>query len=424
MNKRNFFYVRLQRFWKTLGPGLITGASDDDPSAITTFSQAGAKFGLASLFTAIFTFPILAATQEMCARIGLVTNKGLAGVLKNYYPKWVLYAVIAITCPAFLLNIGADIAVLGAVGNLLFPSIATAYFSVGFTFLLLLIMLWLSYNKLEAVMKYVCLSLLVYTIVPFLSHQQFTDILKNTFIPSFSFDKDFLIILTSVFGAIISPYVFFWQTSTEVENHEKRNEYLTKNKNRFLFIRMRKDILYGAFFAVLIMYFIILTAGTVLHKNNIREINTVKDAAMALEPLGGNLSYLLFSIGVIGTGFIIIPVLSGSISYILSDAFKWKAGFNKKFYEAKHFYIIILIAMCIGLLMPLVGINPIKALLFTTFLYGITAPVLIGIILHISNNKKIMGAHTNGNVSNILGGFALALMTGCIITLVYLAIKN
>ena len=424
MKKRIFFYVRLQRFWKTLGPGLITGASDDDPSAITTFSQAGAKFGLATLFTAIFTFPILATTQEMCARIGLVTNKGLAGVVKKHYPKWLLYTVIAITCPAFLLNIGADIAILGAVGNLLFPSIAAPYFSVGFTFLLLLIMLWLSYRKLEAVMKYVCLGLLVYTIVPFLSHQQFGDVLKNTFIPTFKLDKDFFIILTGVFGAIISPYVFFWQTSTEVESQEKRSEYLTKNKKKFLFIRMRKDISYGAFFAVLIMYFIILTTGTVLYKNNIREINTVKDAAMALEPLGGNLSYLLFSIGVIGTGFIIIPVLSGSISYILSDAFNWKAGFNKKFYEARHFYFIILIAMCIGLLMPLAGINPIKALLFTTFLYGIIAPVLIGVILHISNNKKIMGINTNGKFSNVLGAFALVLMTGCIVTLVYLAIKN
>jgi len=424
MSKAKFLSIRLQRFWKTLGPGLITGASDDDPSAITTFSQAGAKFGLASLFTAIFTFPILAATQEMCARIGLVTNRGLAGVLKTYYPKWILYIVIGITCPAFLLNIGADIAVLGAVGNLLLPSVSAAYFSVGFTLLLLLIMLWLSYSKLEAIMKFVCLSLLVYIIVPFLSHQHFTDIFKNTFIPTFSFDKEFLIILTGVFGAIISPYIFFWQTSTEVESQEKRNEYLSKKKNTFLFIRMRKDILYGAFFAALIMYFIILTAGTVLHKNNILEINTVKDAAMVLEPLAGNLSYLLFSLGIIGTGLIIIPVLSGSISYILSDTFNWRAGFNKKFYEARHFYIIILIAMCIGLLMPLAGINPIKALLFTTFLYGIIAPVLIGIILHISNNKKIMGDYTNGKLSNILGGFALLLMAACIITLVCLAIKN
>ena len=422
--KRNNFKERLSRLWKTLGPGLITGASDDDPSAITTFSQAGAQFGLRTLWMAIFCFPILAVLQEMCARIGLVTRKGIAGVLKAHYPKWVLCLVIAISCPAFLLNIGADIAVLGAVGNLLFPSVPAAYFSVGFTFFLLLVMLWLSYRRLESVMKYVCLCLLVYLIVPFLSRQHITTIAKNTLIANFSFNKDYLLMMTGIFGAIISPYIFFWQTSTEVEQLESREQHFVKKKKQFLFIKMRKDILYGAFFAVLIMYFIILAAGTVLHDHNITNIDTVKEAAIALQPLAGELSYLLFSIGIISTGFIIIPVLSGSVSYILTETFNWQEGFSKKFYEARQFYIIILIAMCIGLIMHLAGINPIKALLFTTFLYGIIAPVLIAVLLHICNNKKVMGEYTNEKISNIFGGFALLLMIACIITLVYLTFKK
>jgi NRAMP (natural resistance-associated macrophage protein)-like metal ion transporter len=418
MSKHHPFLQKIKRFWKTLGPGLITGASDDDPSAITTFSQAGARYGLATLWTAVIAYPVLAIMQEMCARIGIVTGKGLAGVIKTHYPSWLLWVLIALSCPAFLLNIGADIAVLGEAGNLLFPTIPALYCSIGFTMVLYVLILLLPYKKLAAVMKYICLSLLVYTIVPFLSAQNTGSIIRSTLVPRFHFDKDFMLIIIGITGAIISPYLFFWQTSSEVEEMAA-GSLRNKRINKYSFLLMRKDILAGAFFAVLIMYFIILTTGTILHDHGIRNIETVKDAAIALRPLAGNLSYLLFSIGVIGTGFLIIPVLSTTISYILLEAFNRKSGLGKAPGEARLFYFVIAVAMCLGIAMHWLHISSVKALLLTTVLYGITAPFLIGIILHVANNKKIMGKFLNNRISNIAGLITLLLMLTTLFLLVY-----
>ena len=418
MSRHPPFLQNLKRFWKTLGPGLITGASDDDPSAITTFSQAGASFGLTTLWMAILAFPILAVIQEMCARIGIVTGRGLTGIVKTHYPSWVLYFLIALSCPAFLLNIGADTAVLGEAGNLLFPTIPPLYCSIGFTFLLFILILLLPYKKLAAVMKFICLSLLVYVIVPFLITQKSGLIVRHTLIPAFRFDKDFLLIVTGITGAIISPYLFFWQTSSEVE--EMAGVSLKKKRiKKHTFLLMRKDILSGAFFAVLIMYFIILTTGTILHDHGIHNIDTINDAALALKPLAGNTSYILFSVGIIGTGFLIIPVLSSTISYILTEAFNSKSGLSKLPGDARLFYIIIAMAMSFGVAMHWLGISSVKALLSTTILYGITAPFLIGIILHISNNKKVMGEFHNNRFSNIMGMIILLLMLATVILLGY-----
>jgi NRAMP (natural resistance-associated macrophage protein)-like metal ion transporter len=403
------FFHTTKRFWKSLGPGLITGASDDDPSAITTFSQAGASYGLTTLWMAPVAYPILAIIQEMCARIGIVTGKGLTSVVKNHYPSWLLYALILLTCPAFLLNIGADIALLGEAGNLLFPHIPAIYCSIGFTLLLFTLILFLPYRKLVHVMKFICLVLLVYLVVPFLTPQKMGLIFKNTLIPSFHFDKDFVLIVTGLTGAIISPYLFFWQASSEVEELDPEARGNKKIK-RYIFLLMRKDILSGAFFAVLIMYFIILTTGTILHDHGIRNIVSVRDAAVALKPLSGNLSYLLFSIGIIGTGFLIIPVLSATISYIIMEAFDFKAGLSKTPGDAKLFYFIIGISMCFGIAMHWLHFNSVKALLLTTILYGITAPLLIAIILHVANNNKIMGKYRNNRISNVSGIIILLFM--------------
>jgi len=423
MNRYKLRPSRLRRFWKALGPGLISGASDDDPSAITTFSQAGARYGLSTLWVAILAFPVLASVQEMCARIGMVTQKGITGVVKAHYPKWVLYVLIGLSCPAFVLNMGADISVLGETGNLLFPQIAPLYCSIAFTLLLLLLMIVLSFKRLAQVMKFVCLSLVVYVAAPFFYPQHFIAIFKSSFIPSFHFDKPFLLVVTGLTGAIISPYLFFWQTSAEAEEAEEDAHTVNQPIKRKFFIAMRKDIVTGAFFAVLIMYFVILTTGTVLHDNYIYEISTVKEAAAALKPLAGNASYTLFSIGIISTAFLIIPVLSGSVSYILSEAFNWKSGFNKSFSEAKEFYIIIIIAMFIGIIMQVLHINAVKALLFTTIIYGVTAPFLIAIILHICNNKKIMGKYANQRKANIPGVVTLILMLATLVILGYFMLR-
>jgi NRAMP (natural resistance-associated macrophage protein)-like metal ion transporter len=417
--RSNFrFLHQTKRFWKTLGPGLITGASDDDPSAITTFSQAGASYGLSTLWMALVAYPILAIIQEMCARIGIVSGKGLTSVVKNHYPSWLLYTLILLTCPAFLLNIGADIAILGEAGNLLFPRLPAIYCSIGFTLLLFTLILFLPYKKLVHAMKFVCLVLLVYLAVPFLTRQNLGIIFRSTLIPSIRFDKDFILIVTGLTGAIISPYLFFWQASSEVEeiNPVTRGKKAIK---RYTFLLMRKDILSGAFFAVLIMYFIILTTGTILHDHGIRNINSIGDAAVALKPLAGNLSYLLFSIGIIGTGFLIIPVLSATISYIMMEAFDFKAGLSKKPGDAKLFYFVIGISMFCGIAMHWLHISSVKALLLTTVLYGITAPLLIGIILHIGNNIKIMGKYRNNRLSNISGILILLFMMANLVVLGY-----
>ena len=405
---------RFVKFWKVLGPGLITGASDDDPSGIATYSQAGAAFGLSTLWTTIIAFPLMAAIQEMCARIGLVTNHGLTGALRTYYPKPVLYIMLLFSFPAIVMNIGADIAGMGAVGNLLFPSIDATYFSVLFTILLLILMIYLPYQRIASVLKYLCIVLLVYLIVPFFYHQNWLHVLKMVVLPDMHFTKEFIAILVGILGTTISPYLFFWQASMEVE---ERRHMKTLIINKRILKVMKKDVDTGILFSCIVMFFIILTTGTVLFDSGVHQIDTVEQAARALRPLAGNAAYFLFAIGVIGTGLLAIPVLSGSLSYIITETFGWTQGLDKKFHEAKAFYIVMAISLLLGLTMNQFGISPIHALIYAAILYGITAPVLIAMILHISNNRRIMGKYTNSRLSNILGFAALILMSGAALVL-------
>lgn len=406
------------RFWKVLGPGLITGASDDDPSGIATYSQAGAAYGLSTLWTALIAFPLMAAIQQMCAKIGLVTSQGLTGALKAHYPKPILYLMLVFSFPAIVMNIGADIAGMGAVGNLLFPKIEATYFSVLFTIILLFLIIYLPYQKIAATLKYLCIVLLVYLIVPFLYKQDWLDIAKNTFIPSIQFNKEFVAVLVGILGTTISPYLFFWQASMEVEEMGHKKRHLIVNKK--IINDMKQDVDFGMSFSGVVMFFIILTTGTVLFKGGIHQIDTVEQAAAALKPLAGDFAYLLFAIGVIGTGLLAIPVLSGSLSYIITETFGWEQGLDKKFHEAKAFYIVMAISLLLGLSLNYIGISPVKALIYTAILYGLTAPVLIAIILHISNNKRVMGSFTNSRLSNILGFTALIIMTIAAGALLYL----
>jgi NRAMP (natural resistance-associated macrophage protein)-like metal ion transporter len=418
MIKRKTITNKILSSWKKLGPGLVTGASDDDPSGIATYSQAGAAFGLATLWTAIIAFPLMASIQQMCARIGLVTSQGLTGTLKKHYPKPILYLMLLFSFPAIVMNIGADIAGIGAVGNMLFPAIDANFFSVLFTIILLGLIIFLPYQKIASVLKYLCIVMLVYFVVPFLCKQDFGAILKATFIPTIKFNKDFIAIIVGILGTTISPYLFFWQASVEVEEMKNKRKHLVVNKK--IIHEINQDVDFGMTISGFVMYFIILTAGTVLYNGGIHQIDTVEQAAMALKPLAGNLAYLLFAVGVIGTGLIAIPVLSGSISYIITETFGWEQGLDKKFHEAKAFYIIIAISLTLGLSLNYIGISPIQSLIYTAILYGLTAPVLIAIILHISNNKKIMGENVNGKLTNILGFAALIIMTVAAIALIYL----
>jgi NRAMP (natural resistance-associated macrophage protein)-like metal ion transporter len=422
MNNKSILKKRIAHYWGLIGPGLVTGASDDDPSGIATYSQAGAAYGLTTLWTSIVAFPLMAAIQQMCARIGLVTSQGLTGTLKKNYPRPILYLMLLFSFPAIVMNIGADIAGMGAVGNLLFPSIDASFFSVFFTILLLGLIIYLPYQKIASVLKYLCIVMLVYFIVPFLYKQDFVAIMKATFIPTIQWNKDFIAILVGILGTTISPYLFFWQASVEVEEMKHKRKHLMVNKK--IIHEMRQDVDFGMTFSGLVMYFIILTTGTVLFKGGVHQIDTVEQAAQALKPLAGDLAYLLFAIGVIGTGLIAIPVLSGSLSYIFAETFGWEEGLDKKFHEAKGFYVIIAISLLIGLSLNYIGISPVKALIYTAILYGLTAPVLIAIILHVSNNKKIMGEFVNGWLTNVLGFIALIIMSLAAVLLLYFQFKD
>jgi NRAMP (natural resistance-associated macrophage protein)-like metal ion transporter len=412
---------RFLGFLKNLGPGLITGASDDDPSGIVTYSQAGAVFGLKLLWMAPFTFPLMAALQGMCARIGIVTSQGLTNTLKKNYHPIILWVTLIFSVPAIILNIGADIAGMGAVTNLLFPKIPSFIFSLLFTMIMMVSIVIFPYQKIAGILKWLCLSMFLYLIVPFIVHVDWKQVFLSTLIPHVEFNKDFIEMVVAILGTTISPYLFFWQATMEAEDVEHQKKQVIVDKR--ILNNMRADVNTGMFASNLVMLFIILTTGVVLYNSGVHQIDTVDQAAKALAPLTGKFSYICFALGVVGTGFLAIPVLTGSLSYIVAESFGWQEGLDKKFNEARAFYVVIILSLVIGLLINIMGISPMKALVFTAILYGLTSPVMIAVILHIGNNKKIMNEFTNSRLSNSLGGITFILMTIAAIMLIYFQFK-
>ncbi len=406
----------INKVFKTLGPGLITGASDDDPSGIATYSQAGASMGLSTLWTALFTFPMMAAIQGMCARIGLVTSQGLTATLRQYYPKPILYGMLLFSFPAITLNIGANIQAMGAVCHMMLPVVPVSVFCIGLTFLLMVVIIRYPYQKIAMILKWLCISLLLYILVPFMVDQDWAQILKGIFIPVIRYDKEFLSIIVAILGTTISPYLFYWQANMEAEDRQHSNIIVVDKK---ILNSMKMDVNTGMLFSNIVMFFIILTAGTVLYPAGIRQIDTVDQAAMALQPLAGKLTYLIFATGVLGTGLLAIPVLAGAQSYMLAETLGWTEGLDKKFAQAKPFYISIIISLLVGLLLQFSSISPLKALLYTAIAYGLTAPVLIAVILHIGNNRRIMKDNTNSWLSNLLGIITFIIMTITAVALIW-----
>jgi len=403
----------IKRFWKRLGPGLVTGASDDDPSGIATYSQAGAVHGTQLLWTAVVTYPLMVAVQEMCARIGIVTGRGLMGVIREHYPQWLVRLVLLASLPPILLNIGANIAGMGAVGNLLVPRVPAWGFSILFTALLLYATVVWTYRRIATVMKWLCLILFCYVIIPFITNTDWTAALIDTFRPTLSTDAAFLLAVVGILGTTISPYLFFWQASMEVEERNQRGLVV----DRKVIGAMETDVRSGMLFSNLVFYFIVLTCGMVLHKAGVTGISTVAEAAEALRPLAGDSAHLLFAVGVIGTGFLAIPVLGGALSYMMAEMFDWPEGLDKKFHEAPGFYGTLVLSLIVGLGIHLSDVAPFQALLWTAVLYGLTAPVLIAIILRICNDRRIMGDYVNGPWQNFWGGLTLLCMTAAAIAL-------
>ncbi|MCV9928233.1 divalent metal cation transporter [Flavobacterium sp. LS1R49] len=400
---------KIRKFFSLLGPGLTTGAADDDPSGIATYSQTGAQFGYGQLWTALYMLPFMTAVQEACARIGLVTGKGIAGVIKEHYSSKVLYGVVGLVVVANTINIGADIGAMAAAAQLLIP-IHFVVLTLIFTTVILVLEIFTNYRVYSRILKWLALTLLAYPITAFIIDQPWATVLKASVVPHFEFTFDFLFIITGVFGTTITPYMFFWQASQEVEEVNAKG-MMRNGKPRIGWPHihaMRKDNNIGMIISEFTTWCILLVAGTVLHNNGVTDIQTAADAAKALEPLvhsfpdSGYLAKLIFSVGIIGLGMLAVPVLSGSAAYAVAEAFNWNASLNINIRKAHGFYGIIIISTLIGLIINFVGIDPVKALVYTAVINGIAAVPLLFLIVKIAASDKIMGEFKSGWLSKTL----------------------
>jgi NRAMP (natural resistance-associated macrophage protein)-like metal ion transporter len=402
----------LKRFLKLLGPGLITGASDDDPSGIGTYSIAGASLGFATLWTAIVTLPLMAVVQFLCAKIALVTGRGLAGVLRVHYARKVLYPAVLCLIVANTINAGTDIGAIAAGINLVVP-ISPGVLIVPIALTIVAFQIWGSYRWIASIFKWLTLSLFAYIGAALLAKPDWGQVLKATFIPQVRFDHEYLVTLVAILGTTISPYLFFWEASQEIE--EEISDGLTTVRqrkgttNREL-NQAKWDTVIGMFFCNIVFYFVILASAATLHASGKTDIQSATDAAQALGPIAGSAASILFAIGIIGAGFLAVPVLTGSSAYAVAETFGWKYGLDTKPHEAKQFYAVIAVSTFIGMLINFVGINPIDALFWTAVINGVLAPPLLVLIMLISNHKKIMGKETNGRFTNFVGWAAALIM--------------
>jgi NRAMP (natural resistance-associated macrophage protein)-like metal ion transporter len=405
---------KIKKFLNMLGPGFITGASDDDPSGIATYSQTGAQFGYSQLWTAPFSFPFMTVVQEMCGRIGMVTGKGLAGNIRKHYALPVLYFAVALLIIANTINIGANLGAMASSGQLI-SDIPFPVLLIFFTVFTLALEIFVKYKTYSKVLKYLTFSLFAYIIAVFVIKQDWMKVVFSTVFPSFSLNRDYLMNIVAILGTTISPYLFFWESGEVVEEEVEHNKLRMMGSGVPKFTKkdireMRLDTVIGMFFSNLVMFFIIATTASTLHPHGIRNIETASQAAEALKPLAGDFAFILFALGVIGTGLLSVPVLAGSASYALSEAMGWKEGLYRRFSQAHGFYLVITIATLIGLLANFTPIKPFTLLYYTAILNGICAPPLLIMIMLISGNKKIMGSHTNSLFSNVLGWMITIIM--------------
>lgn len=413
---------KARAFWSLLGPGLTTGASDDDPSGIATYSQTGASTGFQFLWLAPFTFPFMGVIQEMCARIGLVTGRGLAANIRLSFPRWVLYLCTTLLFIANVINIGADLGAMAKASQLVFPNITFSFAVVTFTILSLFLQVFFSYEKFARYLKWLALILIAYIITAFMVKIDWGELALGALIPTFQFQKEQIILIAAILGTTISPYLFFWQTSQEVEEEildgkttlESRQETSDKSIKK-----MRVDVWSGMFLSNLVMFFIIATCAATLHQAGIYNISNAAEAAAALEPLAGKYASLIFAIGIIGTGLLAVPVLAGSASYAISESFGWKQGLYRNLKQAYSFYGVIIIALMIGLGMNFFGIDPIKALIFAAVINALVAPVVLVLILILSSNRKVMGEFRNGWVAKTLGVTITLIMSATALATIY-----
>ena len=406
----------VRAFFHDLGPGLITGAADDDPSGISTYSVAGAAFGLAPLWTALFTFPLMAAVQLMCARLGMVTGRGLAGNIRRHFPRPVMWAACAILLAANIFNIGADLAGMGDAMQLV-TGVSASVWSPLFALSLVAIVVFASYKQVARILKWLTGALLAYVITAFLVHPDWVRVLKAALIPQIQWTPAFFAILTGILGTTISPYLFFWQSSQEVEEEtELGRKTLAQRKGATdsELAAARRDVVGGMFFSNAVMFFIILTTASTLHARGLTSITTARQAAEALRPLAGNGAYLLFTLGIVGTGLLAVPVLAGSCAYAVAESANWKqASLDRSFSLAPKFYGVLAASVAFGMVSTLIGIDAVKMLFWSAVLNGVLAPPLIVLVLLLTGSKAVMGHRKNSWPLNALGWVCAILMTLC-----------
>lgn len=411
------FFEKIKSYLKALGPGLIAGASGDDPSGIGTYAQTGAQFGYLQLWTALFTIPLQIAIQEICARIALQTGRGLAENIRQHYPKPILYFCVLLLVIANTITLGADLGAMAASAQLLIK-IPFFVWLLGMTLLTALLEIFVPYKQYAKVLRVLTLALLAYILTAFFARPDWGQALKSTLIPTVQFNHDYLQNLVALLGTTITPYLFFWQASEEMEEEieaGKKTVAQRKGVSKPELKRMRTDVASGALLSNIVFWFIVLTTASTLNRSGIKNIDSATKAAQALQPLAGDFAYILFAVGIICAGLLAVPILAGSAAYAVAETFEFREGLYLKLRQAPGFYAVIALATIVGAGINLIGINPIQALYYSAILNGVIAPVLLIMIMLIGNNRNIMQSRTSGRFSNILGWVTTLAMSAAVI---------
>jgi NRAMP (natural resistance-associated macrophage protein)-like metal ion transporter len=395
----------VRKFFAELGPGLITGAADDDPSGISTYSVTGASFGYAPLWTALFSFPLMTAVQLMCARLGMISGRGLARCVRHYYSRWILWGACALLIIANVVNIGADLGGMAEATQLMTGTSALIWTPI-YAVLIISLLFWTSYTHVARIFKWLTLVLFAYVIAAFLSKPDWGAVLRSTFVPKIEWSREYLATFVGILGTTISPYLFFWQAAEEVEEERAKGRRSVGQRKGATDEELRKsrtDVITGMFFSNFIMYFIILTTASTLHTHGQTDIETAQQAAEALRPLAGGGAYLLFTLGLIGTGMLGVPVLAGSAAYAVSEAAAWRGTLEARPRWAPKFYTVLGISVLLGLALNFARFNAVKMLFWSAVLNGVLAPPLIVLVVLLTSNKKVMGQRVNSPLLKWLG---------------------
>ncbi|MCK9686153.1 NRAMP family divalent metal transporter [Scleromatobacter humisilvae] len=401
-----------------VGPGLLTGASDDDPSGIGTYSQVGAQFGTGMLWTMVFSYPLMVAAQLICARIGRVTGKGLAGNLREHYPRWALYPLVLLLLVANTINIGADLGAMGAAVRLLLPGEA-GWYTVAFGLLSVVLEVMVPYHRYVHVLKWLTLALFAYLAIGFFVKIPWGQVLHDTFLPKLSFDKAAVTAIVAIFGTTISPYLFFWQASQEVEDLDACDEdkplLEAPHQATEQLHRIGVDTYLGMGASNVVAFFIILTTAATLHAHGVHDIESAAQTAQALKPVAGQFASALFAMGIVGTGLLAVPVLAGSAAYAVGETMQWKSSLESKPGKARGFYAVIAVATLVGTAMNFVHVNPIKALFWTAVINGVIAVPMLAAVMLVAAKQKAMGRFAISGTLRTMGWITTAVMAACVV---------